>query len=135
MTIPELEKLSDAELSARVATEVMGWTPEVSERGVAWWVRDGFKTYTRSTNGTVWPGNWIPSDDCNQSLTLARLWDCSTQMERDYGKPYWFCFSTRDMRADATADSLPRAICLAALLAVQSPNHGFRHLREKAVAK
>lgn len=140
MTLPELEKLSDAEISARVATEVMGWTLVASgdEYGHHFWRfedEERMPRMVRPPERYESGFRWHPSDSVDQAMSLVAKWEGDvTIFRRGDGWNCWLDdgFPRQDPRY--TADSLPRAICLAALLAVQSPNHGFRNLRE-GVAK
>lgn len=126
--------LSDRELDAAVAERVMGWTCR-RERWLDHAGRDaGITTefYASPTEGTITAAQFQPSKLIQDAwLVVERM------RELGFGfRAYWFpnggnvkcCFATgfdpydspEDAAHDVIADSAPRAICLAALAALES---------------
>ena len=111
MTLAEYEKMTDRELDAQVAEKVMGWEPyEGQERT---WALPGGEVL----------GLWIPSIDIadafevvekmrGKSLNLFTLAACM-------GSQQWSAY-VHGGDGWIQANTAPRAICIAALAAVEA---------------
>ena len=126
-------EMTDRELDAEVAIKVMRWTP--MPKGFRWKASDG-DTYF----GDGWKHKW--EDDSgphkelwNPSSSIAHAWLVVEEMERrgwlmsmtkrsgdgePFDKLHWFVSFRMKSDGWAHADSFPRAICEAALAALES---------------
>lgn len=132
MTLEQIEAMDDRELDAAVATRVMGWTLrsyedyEVADPATCrWHLDDGWTWDGWDHDGEAY--EWRPSTD------MACAWQVYESMLKRPGANRWVLveramglpsarFYWNDDRADVaiSAKTMPRAICIAALMAVEA---------------
>jgi hypothetical protein len=110
----DYSELSNEKLNALVAERIMGWECHISGIGVGWW--DGDR-HVRSC------GAWNPAEILDHAMMVAEILggggtftqNSSVAHQDLSGDRWWADFG--DLEADGwvIAETLPRAICLAAL--------------------
>lgn len=117
MNIEQLQGMTDDELNELSATKVMGWEPVQ---------RDGYVSYYNADGTFIKDYAWNPTNDMNDAMELVNAFGNalalqgpgSTDMNENYRDfKTWTADLAFKCNTEATADTAPRAITIASILA------------------